>query len=47
MLNKDDNRNSNNGNENIAKKIISEEISNIKDNPSIVKANGCAAIRSL
>jgi hypothetical protein len=47
MLNKDDNRNSNNGNENIAKKIISEEISNIKDNPSIVKANGCAACHVL
>jgi hypothetical protein len=47
MLNKDDNRNSNNGNENKAKKIISEEISNIKDNPSIVKANGCAACHVL
>jgi hypothetical protein len=47
MLNKDDNRNSNNGNENIAKKIISEEISNIKDNPSMVKANGCAACHVL
>jgi hypothetical protein len=47
MLNNDDNRNSNNGNENKAKKITSEEISNIKDNPSIVKANGCAACHVL
>jgi hypothetical protein len=47
MLNKDDNRKSNNSNENIAKKITSEEISNIKDNPSIVKANGCAACHVL
>jgi hypothetical protein len=47
MLNKDDNKNSNNSNENIAKKITSEEISNIKDDPSIIKANGCAACHVL
>lgn len=44
MLNKDDNVNSN---ENIAKKITSEEISNIKDDPSVIKANGCAACHVL
>jgi hypothetical protein len=47
MLNKDDNENSNNSNENIAKKITSEEISNIKDDPSVIKANGCAACHVL
>jgi hypothetical protein len=47
MLNKDDNENSNNRNENIAKKITSEEISNIKDDPSVIKANGCAACHVL
>jgi hypothetical protein len=47
MLNKDDNENSNNSNENIAKKITSGEISNIKDDPSVVKANGCAACHVL
>jgi hypothetical protein len=47
MLNKDDNENSNNSNENIAKKITSEEISIIKDDPSVIKANGCAACHVL
>jgi hypothetical protein len=47
MLNKDDNENSNNNNENIAKKITSGEISNIKDDPSVIKANGCAACHVL
>jgi hypothetical protein len=47
MLNKDDNENSNNSNENIAKKITSGEISNIKDDPSVIKANGCAACHVL
>lgn len=47
MLNKDDNENSNNSNENIAKKITSEEISNINDDPSVIKANGCAACHVL
>jgi hypothetical protein len=47
MLNKDDNENGNNRNENIAKKITSEEISNIKDDPSVIKANGCAACHVL
>jgi hypothetical protein len=47
MLNKDNNENGNNRNENIAKKITSEEISNIKDDPSVIKANGCAACHVL
>jgi hypothetical protein len=47
MLNKDDNENSINSNENIAKKITSGEISNIKDDPSVIKANGCAACHVL
>ena len=43
MLNKDDNKHKNNSNENIAKKITSEEINNVKNDPSIIKINGCAA----
>ena len=42
MLNKDDNTNNNNTDEIIAKKIRS-----VKDNPSIIKANGCAACHVL
>jgi hypothetical protein len=34
-------------NENAAKKITLEEINNVKDNPSIIKANGCAACHVL
>ena len=47
MLNKDDNKNKNNSNENIAKTITSEEINNVKNNPSIIKINGCAACHVL
>lgn len=47
MKNRDDNKNSNDSNENLAKKITSEEISNIKDDSSIIKANGCAACHVL
>ena len=47
MLNKDDNKNKNNSNENIAKTITSEEINNIKNDPSIIKINGCAACHVL
>ncbi|MFZ0203069.1 MAG: hypothetical protein WAL46_05180 [Nitrososphaeraceae archaeon] len=47
MLNKDDNTNNNNTDEIIAKKIIAEEIRSVKDNPSIIKANGCAACHVL
>ena len=48
MLNKDDNKNkNNNSNENTAKKITSEEINSVKDNPSIIKVNGCAACHVL
>ena len=44
MLNNDDNKNKNNdSNENTAKKITSEVINSVKDNPSLIKANGCAA----
>ena len=47
MLNKDDDENKNNSNENIAKKITSEEINNVKNDPSIIKINGCAACHVL
>jgi hypothetical protein len=48
MLNKDDNKSKNNdGNENTAKKITSEVINSVKDNPSLIKANGCAACHVL
>jgi hypothetical protein len=47
MIDRDDNKNGNDSNENNAKKITSEEISNIKDDPSIIKANGCAACHVL
>jgi hypothetical protein len=48
MLNKDDNKNKNNdSNENTAKKITSEMINSVKDNPSLIKANGCAACHVL
>jgi hypothetical protein len=47
MLNKDDNKNNNNSNENIAKKITSEVIDRVKDDPSIIKVNGCAACHVL
>ena len=39
--------NKNNSNENIAKKITLDEINNVKDNPSIIKGNGCAACHVL
>ena len=41
MSNKGDNKNNNNSNENIAKEITSKEINNVKDDPSIIKSNGC------
>ena len=48
MLNKDDNKSKNNdGNENTAKKITLEVINSVKDNPSLIKANGCAACHVL
>ncbi|MGB7678361.1 MAG: hypothetical protein WBL49_06090 [Nitrososphaeraceae archaeon] len=47
MLNKDDNKNKNNSNENIAKTITSEEINNVKNDPSIIKINCCAACHVL
>jgi hypothetical protein len=48
MLNKDDNKNKNNdGNENTAKKITSEVINSVKESPSLIKANGCAACHVL
>jgi hypothetical protein len=47
MINRDNNKNNYDSNENIAKKITSEEISNIKDDPSIIKANDCAACHIL
>src|SRR5919106_3859364 len=47
MLNKDDDKNKNNRNENIAKKITLDEINNVKDNPSIIKGNRCAACHVL
>lgn len=47
MLNKDDNKHKNNSNENIAKTITSEEINNVKNDPSIIKINGCAACHVL
>ena len=48
MLNKDDDdKNNNNSDENIAKKLTSEEISCIINNPSVIKANGCAACHVL
>ena len=47
MSNKGDNKNNSNTNENIAKEITSKEINNIKDNPSIIKSNGCAACHLL
>jgi hypothetical protein len=47
MSNKGDNKNNSNSNENIAKEITSEEINNIKDDPSIIKSNGCAACHVL
>ena len=48
MLNKDDDdKNNNNSDENIAKKITSAEISCVINNPSVIKANGCAACHVL
>ena len=47
MSNKGDNKNNSNTNENIAKEITSKEINNIKDDPSIIKSNGCAACHVL
>jgi hypothetical protein len=47
MSNKGDNKNNSNSNENIAKEITSKEINNIKDDPSIIKSNGCAACHLL
>jgi hypothetical protein len=48
MLNKDDDdKNNNNSDENLAKKITSEEISCVINNPSVIKANGCAACHVL
>jgi hypothetical protein len=47
MSNKDDNKNNSNSNENIAKEITSEEINNVKNDPSIIKINGCAACHVL
>lgn len=47
MSNKGDNKNNSNTNENIAKEITSKEINNIKDDPSIIKSNGCAACHLL
>lgn len=47
MIDRDDNKNGNDSNENNAKRITSEEISNIKDDPSIIKTNGCAACHVL
>ena len=44
MLNEDDNKNSNNSNKNIAQKITSEVINRVKDDPSIIKVNSCAAM---
>jgi hypothetical protein len=47
-MDKNDNNNSNGtNNENIAKQIISEEIDRVNVNPSIVKANACAACHVL
>jgi hypothetical protein len=48
MSDKDDDKNKNNdGNENTAKKITSEVINSVKDSPSLIKANGCAACHVL
>jgi hypothetical protein len=47
MLNRDNNKNNNNSNENKVKKITSEKISSVKDDPSIIKMNGCAACHVL
>ena len=44
MPSRDDNNNykNNENNENIAKKITSEEINRVNTNPSTIKVNGCA-----
>lgn len=47
MLNEDDNKNNNDSNENIAQKITSEVINRVKDDPSIIKVNSCAACHVL
>jgi hypothetical protein len=47
MLNRDNSKNNNNSHENKVKKITSEEISSVKDDPSIIKMNGCAACHVL
>ena len=48
MLNKDDDdKNNNNSDENLAKKITTAEISCVINNPSAIKANGCAACHVL
>jgi hypothetical protein len=48
MSDKGDDKNKNNdGNENTAKKITSEVINSVKDSPSLIKANGCAACHVL
>jgi hypothetical protein len=49
MLSGDDNNNyrKNENNENIAKKITSEEINRVYTNPSTIKVNGCAACHVL
>lgn len=47
MISKDDNNNNSNNNESTAKQIISEQIDRVNANPSIVKANACAACHVL
>ena len=49
MLSRDDNNNykNNENNENIAKKITSEEINRVNTNPSTIKVNGCTACHVL
>ena len=49
MPSRDDNNNykNNENNENIAKKITSEEINRVNTDPSTIKVNGCAACHVL
>ena len=49
MPSRDDNNNykNNENNENIAKKITSEEINRVNTNPSTIKVSGCAACHVL
>jgi hypothetical protein len=47
LNNDDDDKNNNNSDENLAKKITAEEISCVINNPSVIKANGCAACHVL